>query len=397
MVFSKEDERFIPENVVGMTWILLTSFGAADPGYTTLVQRFSGGRLFAPLPDLEPVHEPSRPPDASVATGEVADDLAIQLGKLDEIIKGQKELSAGQQMLNVAQQQHEVKTGGRHRAIVAGLMALAVFGVVAAVWFGQAHRHIAAGQQQSAKRETDLAGQLSQVQEALSRIQQNTDPKRDPISQWSQERLEIELARQMQIEVKDLRAILAAGKTSLDALLQGQALLASGKPKEAGEKFDVVIQQENDAMTRLRQAYEGKAQIAFDAVKYEEALEFREKAAALVDKTAAPAGWADAEERVAFIDVHLARYEHAEPLMKEVVRLREEHFGPDDPEMATALNNLAQLYEATNRLAEVEPLMARALKINEKSYGPEHPDVARVLNNLAKFIMPRTGWRRRSR
>jgi tetratricopeptide (TPR) repeat protein len=276
------------------------------------------------------------------------------------------------------------KLGCLHIKLTVAITFLAIMGFT--MWMVKRDTHdFAAGQQQSAKRETDLAAQLSQVQEALSRIQQTTDPKRDPISGWPQERLETELAGQMKIEVKDLRAILVAGKTSLDALLQGQALLASGKPTEAGEKFDVVIQQDKDAMTRLRQAYEGKAQIAFDAVKYEEALAFREKAAALVDKTADPIGWAYAQGWVTFIDLHLARYQHAEPLMKEVVRLREESLGPDDPELATALNNLAELNKATNRLAEAEPLMEWALKIDEKSYGPVHPEVATDLNNLAQL------------
>jgi len=61
VVFSKDDERFIPESVAGMTWTLLTSFGAADPGYATLVQRFSGGRLLTPLPDLAPLPLRSKP------------------------------------------------------------------------------------------------------------------------------------------------------------------------------------------------------------------------------------------------------------------------------------------------------------------------------------------------
>jgi hypothetical protein len=44
------------------------------------------------------------------------------------------------------------------------------------------------------------------------------------------------------------------------------------------------------------------------------------------------------------------------------------------------------LLTATNRLDEAEPLMRRALAIDEKSYGPEHPDVARDLNNLASLL-----------
>ena len=38
------------------------------------------------------------------------------------------------------------------------------------------------------------------------------------------------------------------------------------------------------------------------------------------------------------------------------------------------------------RLAEAEPLFRRALAISEKSFGPEHPNVAIVLNNLAQLL-----------
>ena len=51
------------------------------------------------------------------------------------------------------------------------------------------------------------------------------------------------------------------------------------------------------------------------------------------------------------------------------------------------LNNLALLLQATNRLAEAEPLYRRALAIDEKSLGPDDPDVARDLNNLALLLL----------
>ena len=47
------------------------------------------------------------------------------------------------------------------------------------------------------------------------------------------------------------------------------------------------------------------------------------------------------------------------------------------------LNNLAQLLQATNRLAEAEPLVRRALAIVEASLGPDHPNTMKVRNNLA--------------
>ena len=48
--------------------------------------------------------------------------------------------------------------------------------------------------------------------------------------------------------------------------------------------------------------------------------------------------------------------------------------GPDHPKVATALNNLAVLLRATNRLDEAEPLFRRALAIDERAYGPDHPE-----------------------
>jgi len=80
------------------------------------------------------------------------------------------------------------------------------------------------------------------------------------------------------------------------------------------------------------------------------------------------------------------RLAEAEPLMRRALEIDEKSFGPAHPKAATRLNNLASLLQDTNRLAEAEPLMRRALDIAEASYGPEHPDVATALNNLAQLL-----------
>mgnify|MGYP000013366340 CR=1 FL=1 len=72
--------------------------------------------------------------------------------------------------------------------------------------------------------------------------------------------------------------------------------------------------------------------------------------------------------------------------MRRALAIDETSFGQDHPEVATDLNNLAQLLQATNRLAEAEPLMHRALQIDEAAYGKDHPNVARDLNNLALLL-----------
>ena len=62
-------------------------------------------------------------------------------------------------------------------------------------------------------------------------------------------------------------------------------------------------------------------------------------------------------------------------------------FGPEHPDTATSLNNLAQLYADMGDYAKAEPLYQRALKINEKALGPEHQHRT-CLDNLADFIKP---------
>ncbi len=60
--------------------------------------------------------------------------------------------------------------------------------------------------------------------------------------------------------------------------------------------------------------------------------------------------------------------------------------GPEHPDVAQSLNNLAALYQAQGRYAEAEPLYKRSLAILEKALGPEHPDVAQSLENYASLL-----------
>jgi tetratricopeptide (TPR) repeat protein len=51
--------------------------------------------------------------------------------------------------------------------------------------------------------------------------------------------------------------------------------------------------------------------------------------------------------------------------------------------VATALNNLANLYAKLGQYTEAEPLYQRCLRIREASLGKDHPLFALSLNNLA--------------
>ena len=74
-------------------------------------------------------------------------------------------------------------------------------------------------------------------------------------------------------------------------------------------------------------------------------------------------------------------YTEAEKLF--VAALKEaEKFGPQDPRLATSLNNLANLYNTQGKYGEADPLYKRSLEIWEKALGPDHPSVATSLENL---------------
>jgi CHAT domain-containing protein len=77
------------------------------------------------------------------------------------------------------------------------------------------------------------------------------------------------------------------------------------------------------------------------------------------------------------------RYAEAEPLYRRALAVDEKSLGPDHPDVARDLNNLAGVYNSQGRYAEAEPLDRRALAIREKALGPNHPDVAISLSNLA--------------
>ena len=79
------------------------------------------------------------------------------------------------------------------------------------------------------------------------------------------------------------------------------------------------------------------------------------------------------------------RYTEAEPLYQRAIRIREQLLGPQHPDMAYPLTNLANLYREQGRYAEAESLYQRALHIREQALGPQHLETARTMQELAQF------------
>jgi tetratricopeptide (TPR) repeat protein len=76
----------------------------------------------------------------------------------------------------------------------------------------------------------------------------------------------------------------------------------------------------------------------------------------------------------------------AEPLFRSALAIAEKTLGPNHPDTAGSLNNLAGLLESKGDYAGAEPLYRRALAIAEKTLGPNHPNTATALDNLAGLL-----------
>jgi tetratricopeptide (TPR) repeat protein len=79
-------------------------------------------------------------------------------------------------------------------------------------------------------------------------------------------------------------------------------------------------------------------------------------------------------------------YPQATPLLRGALAIREKALGPEHPDTAASLNNLACLLTNQRDFAAARPLFERVLEIQEKALGPEHPTTATSLDNLAVLL-----------
>jgi tetratricopeptide (TPR) repeat protein len=79
------------------------------------------------------------------------------------------------------------------------------------------------------------------------------------------------------------------------------------------------------------------------------------------------------------------KFEQAESLMKEAMRIDKEFFGENHPSYSRDLNNIAALYQAMGWINQAEPLMKEAIRITKETLGENHPSYGIRLNNLAQL------------
>ncbi len=84
--------------------------------------------------------------------------------------------------------------------------------------------------------------------------------------------------------------------------------------------------------------------------------------------------------------IHIGAYSEAQDYLQQALSIRQHVLGPEHPDVASSLNNLAMLYYNQGKYEQAEPLLQQALSIRQHVLGPEHPDVAFLLENYATLL-----------
>ena len=81
----------------------------------------------------------------------------------------------------------------------------------------------------------------------------------------------------------------------------------------------------------------------------------------------------------------LGRYEEAEPLLEEALRLRLRVLGDEHSDTLASRDGLAELRWRQARYSEAEPLVRSSLQLRRRLLGDEHPDTLQALDNLGSL------------
>jgi tetratricopeptide (TPR) repeat protein len=125
---------------------------------------------------------------------------------------------------------------------------------------------------------------------------------------------------------------------------------------------------------------------------YAEARSLSERALALREKMLGPdhPDTASSLNNLASVVARLGDKDASRALSERSLAIREKLLGPHHPDTATSLNTLGYLLIGCGDVAGARPLFERALEIRERVLGEDHPETARTLNNLG-YVLQREG------
>jgi tetratricopeptide (TPR) repeat protein len=135
-----------------------------------------------------------------------------------------------------------------------------------------------------------------------------------------------------------------------------------------------------------RKQYEGFIKLRREG-KYDEALPFANRALEIRERLLEPEhpDVAIAINSLADIYTDKGEYANADLLYRRSLASREKTLDKDHPDIGASLYSIAMLYHVQGKYVEAEPLYKRALDIREKSLGKDHSETAFILGSLGNL------------
>ncbi len=83
----------------------------------------------------------------------------------------------------------------------------------------------------------------------------------------------------------------------------------------------------------------------------------------------------------------LGKYQEAEKMQRQALKLRKEIFGTEHPDTLMSMNNLATSLADQGKYDEAEQIYRQTLELREKILGTKHPDTLRSMNNFTTTLV----------
>ncbi|MGA7326260.1 MAG: tetratricopeptide repeat protein [Rhodomicrobium sp.] len=172
----------------------------------------------------------------------------------------------------------------------------------------------------------------------------------------------------------------------IPAMLIGFSAILGGETSLAQSKRNAEVREEFDRKADSPDSVIGRAMKLYKQGEYSEALKLFQRYAIAVKAQFGPnhPEYAVALNNMAEMLRLLNRPVEAEALYRQVLAIDDKY--RDRVEAAIHRSNFAALLEQTGKLEEAERLRRAALAIMERHYGAEHPEVSTALNDLAVLL-----------
>jgi tetratricopeptide (TPR) repeat protein len=275
------------------------------------------------------------------------------------------------------------KFARRHKAIVAGVLAsfiVLLLGVAATLWQArEAHERAREAELEKAKAQavtTFLTEMLESVDPSQARgrdvsVREALDAATTKIDSGA-------MAEQPAVEIA-VRNVIGTTYGSLGLFEPAERQLRAAVA--AGSRAAESPASRGDSHARL-------VSVLYAAGKYEDAEAMAQEALRLRREAFGPRHTAVVSSLDDLGAVVMARGDaaRAEALMREALAIRRTLVAGDDASLSTGLNNLAYVTWRNGNPQEAESMFREALDIDRRALGAEHPEVATKLINVAVVV-----------